>query len=490
MKKNSYLAIVVLLSLAACTAVGPDYHAPRREMPGQWQEKGAALSPVTDLYIGAWWTLFNDPLLDSLVRRASAANYDLRLAEAAVREARAQRIIAGATGFLDSSASITHSRRGSDNTSSAGNSQTLFQLGFDAGWELDFFGGRRRAVEAAEATLQANRENLRDILVSLQAEVVRNYVELRGSQKRLATARKNIVTQEKTVDLVRGRFEMGLGNELDLVQAMTQLALTRARVPALESSIVQTMHRLAILLAQSPESLFTELQGATAIPRVPSPLLVNIPSELLRQRPDIRAAERRLAAATAEIGVATADLFPRFSLTGRLGLQNKSLANLVTTGSRFWSFGPAIDLSLFDQGEKRAVVDITKARRDSALTIYQKSVLAALGEVEDSLVAFNHEQETRRILNEAVSSGERAVMIANGRYESGLADFLNVLQSEQALYLSEDQLAQSEERLTLSMVAIFKALGGGWQEQSSTVPDTHKRPATKVPKSPTDPPQL
>jgi outer membrane protein, multidrug efflux system len=467
MRISSAIGVALLFSLTACTVAGPDYHAPPITVPDRWQEQTADTIPAVIPAIRTWWSLFHDPLLDSMITRASVANYDLRIAEANIRAARAQRTIAAATGFIDGSAAATNSRRGSDNTSSAAKgSQTLFQLGFDAGWELDLFGGIQRAVEAADASLAASREDLHEVLVSLQAEVGRNYVELRGNQKRLATARKNIATQEKTVDLVRGRFQMGLGNELDLVQAETQLSLTRAQVPVLESLIQQAMHRLAILMAQPPASLIAELEKESGIPEGPAQIPVNMPSDLLRRRPDIRAAERRLAAATAEIGVATADLFPHFSLAALAGLQNKNISDLVSGGSRFWSVGPTLDLSLFDQGKRRAVIEISRARRDAALAFYQQTVLGALGEVEDGLVAFTHERETRRILGQAVTSGEKALMIANGRYETGLADFLNVLQSEQALYQSEDQLAQSEQRLTLSMIAIFKALGGGWQDDS------------------------
>jgi NodT family efflux transporter outer membrane factor (OMF) lipoprotein len=457
---------VLLLVLSGCTAVGPEYQPPQPEMEAAWHETAANIASAADSSGGQWWSLFQDPLLDSLVARATAANHDLRKAEARIREARAGRIIAAATGSVGGSAASTHSRR-SENASSSGGNQDLFQVGFDARWELDIFGGVRRAVEAADASLAASHEELRDVLVSLQAEVARNYLELRGSQKRLAATRNNIATQEKTVALVRGRFEMGLGNELDLVQAETQLFLTKAQVPALQASIGASMHQLAFLVGQNPASLIGELSEEQFIAMAPAPIPVNLPSDLLRQRPDIRAAERRLAAATAEIGVATADLFPKFSLPALLGLQSSSLSDLVTGGSRYWSVGPVITLSLFDQGKVRAGIDMSEARRDAALAEYEQTVLSAITEVENGLVAFAKEQETRRILGEAVGSGEKAVTMANGLFETGLADFLNVLQAERALYQSEDQLALSEQRLHLALVAIFKALGGGWMSGGS-----------------------
>lgn len=463
--RKAFSAVLILL-LAGCAAVGPDYRPPQPQVPGAWQESPAAAVAVETSAQddhGRWWTLFRDPLLDSLIQRASVANRDLQRAAARIREARAARTIAAATGSVSGAAGVSHSRR-SENGSSSGGSQDLFQVGFDAAWEIDVFGGVRRAVEAADASLAAAHEDLRDVLVTLQAEVARNYLELRGSEKRLATTRKNIVTQEKSVELVRGRVQLGLGNELDLVQAETQLALTRATVPALLASARQSMHQLALLLGQNPATLIAELSRAAATPLAPARIPVDLPSELLRQRPDIRAAERRLAAATADIGVATAELFPRFSLPATIGLQSTSLGSLIESGSRFWTIGPSVDLTLFDRGRRRAGVEISEARRDAALAVYEQTVLAAFAEVENGLVAFAEEEATRRILGEAVSSGEKAVAMANGLFEAGLADFLNVLQSERALYQSEDQLAQSEQRQNLALVAICKAMGGGWRD--------------------------
>lgn len=435
-------------------------------MPASWHATDSHIAPTEKLAESDWWALFQDPLLDSLVREAGSANRNLRKAEARIREARAQRIVAGATGALGAATSASTARR-SDNTSSTGGTQNLFQIGFDARWEVDIFGGVRRATEAADASLAATHEEMRDVLVSLQAEVVSNYLEMRGSQKRLATTRNNIATQEKTVTLVRGRFQMGLGNELDLMNAETQLALTKAALPPLERSIKQAMHQLAILLGQPPASLINRLSEQGAGLTIPPQIPINLPSELLRQRPDIRAAERKLAAATAAIGVATSDLFPKFSLAGLLGLQSKNLSDLVTSGSRYWSLGPTLSLSLFDQGKIRAGIDISNARRDLALAGYEDTVLTALGEVENALVTFTQEQKILRILEEAVISGEKAVSIANGLYEAGLSDFLNVLQSERALFQSQDQQAQSQQRLTLSLVALFKALGGGWRSEDT-----------------------
>jgi outer membrane protein, multidrug efflux system len=478
------LGVVFSMLLFACTTVGPDYQPPKQEMPQQWNETTPYLVPTEDLKGGAWWALFHDPLLDFLVSEATTANRNLRKALASVREARALRIIAAANGSVSASTGGSSSRR-SDNTSSAGGKQDLFQLGFDARWELDIFGGIERATEAAEASLAAAHEELRDVLVSLQAEVVSTYLELRGTQKRIATTLNNIATQEKTVAVVRGRFQMGLGNELDLMNAENQLALTRAALPALRKSSKQSMHQLAILLGKTPESLISQLSKETTDFALPTEIPINLPSDLLRRRPDIRAAERHLAAATAEIGVAVSDLFPKFSLSALLGLQSNNLSDLLVRSSRYWSIGPTISLSLFDRGKIRANIEVRNARRDSALAVYEQKVLSALGEVENALVTFNGEQETQRILDEAVTSGQKAVTIANGLYEAGLSDFLNVLQSEKALYQSQDQLVLSEQRLNLSIVSLFKALGGGWyiEEQTNKTPSAENIPqdVSKIP---------
>ncbi len=478
-QRGGCAVVLLCLALIACAPVGPDYQPPVTQIPGQWQELDAENFSSSTSQTGVWWTLLSDPLLDTLVAKASFSNNTLKIAEANIREARAQRILAAATVSIVGDAAATRSRR-SDNSSSSGGNQDLFQLGFDAGWELDIFGGVRRATEAADARLAASREDLRDVLVSLQAEVVRNYIELRGSQMRLATTRSNIASQQKTVDLVKGRFEVGLGNELDLVQAQTQLSLLKAQIPVLEKSVRQSMHQLALLLGQSPESLLAELSPQASIPPVPTLLMIDLPSELLRQRPDIRSAERRVGMATAAIGVSTAELFPRFSLKGLLGLQSSSLSDLVASGSRYWSFGPVINVNVFDQGKARAGIEVSKARRDSALAVYEQTVLTAFTEVEDALVAFAKEKRTSEILSEAVVFGTKAVRISNGLYETGLVDFLNVLQSERALFQSEDQLVQSNQRLALSMVSIFKALGGGWQGQ---IPD-EKVPMTDTGSTP------
>jgi outer membrane protein, multidrug efflux system len=454
---------VLTAFFAACTTVGPSYQPPSPDMPAQWSESAKNVSVRADTKISAWWTLFRDPVLDSLVTRAIAANQDLRLAETRVREARAerQRTAANAAPRAGASGAYTNTRTG-ENTSSGETNQDLFQAGFDMGWEIDIFGGIRRATEAADASVAASIEDKRDVLVSLVAEVARNYIDLRGTQRRLAITKENISAQEETVDMVKKRFQIGFGNELAVVQAQNQLAMTMSQVPGLESTARQAMHQLALLLGQRPETLVVELTPEAKIPTIPPQVPVSLPSDLLRQRPDIRRAEQQLAAATAEIGVATAELFPSFSLAALIGLESSGLSNLVTSGSRYWSAGPKVKWSLFDGGRARAGIEASENRRERAEIIYEKSVLTALVEVENTLVAFAREQETNRILKTAVTAAQRALTLSRNQYELGLVDFLNVLQSEQSFHQSQDQLVQSEQRLSLNIVSLFKALGGGW----------------------------
>jgi NodT family efflux transporter outer membrane factor (OMF) lipoprotein len=438
-------------------------------MPTQWGEAPTVLRTGPAKAIHCWWTLFQDPVLNSLIARAVVANPDLLIAESRIREARAQRRLTVAAGLpaLELGGSATSSRRSENISSSNDSTRDLFQTNFDAAWEIDFFGGARRQLEAAEASLAATVEDRRDVLITLESEVARNYLELRTSQQRRAIAMETIRTQEQTVALVRGRWQMGLGAQLETVQAETQLSLTKSQVPALEGAAIQTMHRLALLLGQQPQSLKTELTKAASLPPIPPRLPATLPSDLLRQRPDIRSAERQLAAATATVGAATAELFPRFSLSALMGLQSASLADLIAGGSRFWSAGSAVRWPLFDGGRARATVEISEARRDSARTTYEKSVLTALAEAEDALVALDREQATCGLLSEAVVSSQQAVEIARGQYTAGLTPFLNVLQSESTLYQSQDRLALSNQQLAVAMIALYKALGGGWQTEAA-----------------------
>ncbi len=457
------LGLVLSAFLVSCAAVGPNYKAPRVEMPEGWLEGAVGGTTNADTVISNWWLLFKDPVLNSLIQRSVSSNQDLRIAETRIREARAVRGIAQSAALpsLNSSASALKSQS-YENTSGGARKGELYQASFDAGWEIDIFGGIRRMGEAAEAVVASTVEDKRDVQVMLMGDVARNYLELRGGQQRLLIARENIANQEKTVDMMLKRTELGLGSDLALEQARNQLYQTKSYVPAFETVVRQAMVQLALLIGQPPQSLVKELSIEAAVPVIPTNFPVVFPSELLRRRPDIRRAERQLAAATAEIGVATAELFPRFSLGALAGFESANLSDLVSSGSRFWTFGPSIKWSLFDGGRTRAGIEIRNVQRERAQIVYEKTVLAALVETEGALTAFSREQETRRSLAAAVEAGERAVTLAKIQYSIGLADFLNVLVSEYSIRQSQDQLVQSEQRLAINMVALFKALGGGW----------------------------
>jgi multidrug efflux system outer membrane protein len=492
---------VLMVLLAACVAVGPNYQPPESNVPARWSETTEKVSVAEHPDLSTWWTLFGDPVLTSLVSRAVSSNQDIRIAATRIREARAQRRMVAADRFptINSSASYARSETGENallgqigqNLSQSiqglnqiEGSQNLYQVGFDAGWELDIFGGRRRAVEEADAAVAATEEDGRDVLVSLVAEVSRNYLELRGAQQRLVVATENSALQEKTLDMFRKRFQLGFGNELAVRQAEAQLAMTVAQIPVLEAAAQQSVNQLSLLLGQPPGSLAVELTGKGAIPAAPAQIPAGLPSDLLRQRPDIRRAERQLAAATADVGVATAELFPHFSLSAFLGFESPNLSDLVSRGSRLWSAGPAVKWNVFDAGRARAGVEASDSRRERAQIVYEKTVLSALVEAENAMVAFSREQQTRKNLQDSVAAAKRAVEISEKQYALGLIDFVTVLQAEMALSQSQDQLVQSEQRLSQNMVAVYKALGGGWPEEGhreaeSRKPETEPPPAQR-----------
>jgi NodT family efflux transporter outer membrane factor (OMF) lipoprotein len=470
----------LVLLLAACAPVGPDYTPPAPDLPAGWSTEHGGRPPAATASGERWWSLFDDPLLDELIDRAITANHDLRIAGSRIKAARARyRIAATSSGpSLAAGASTTHSRR-SDTSGSTNNdrdSQNLFQADFDANWEIDLSGGQRRTIEASSAAFEASLENRRDVLITLEAEVAGNYFELRGSQKRLTTARASLAAQDMTLDTVQGRFDLGLASRLEVVQTETQKALLAAQIPELEKNIAESASRLALLLNLPRADLVSRLAEPVITPDLPLTLPAGLPSDLLRRRPDIRLAERRLAAATAGIGVATADLFPRFSLSALVGLQSSSLADLVDSGSRFWSLGPSLSLPLFNRQELHAAVDITKAEHEEMIATYEQTVLAALIEVENTLIQFAREQEVRSSLAEAVTKGRQAVTFNEGLYKAGLADLTDVLAGQRTFYQAEDQLLQAEQQLLLSTIALYKALGGGWEiaERTAAAPTANQ----------------
>lgn len=466
-----------MLVISGC-AVGPNYKEPELNLPARFGGPPST-QPVS---VARWWETFNDPQLDSLIDRAAKQNLDLRAAEARVREARAQRGVVSADLFpqVDVNGSYQRARRSgsnlNNNFSDTGNRASefdLYQAGFDASWELDVFGGTRRGIEAASADIESTVENLRDVRVTLLAEVGRNYVELRGFQRRLQFNRENLKAQQQTLDLTRSRFQSGLTSDLDVARAEAQVATTASAIPTFETQAAAAMHRLAVLLGQNPRALMDELNDIKPVAKLPTTVPSGLPSELVRRRPDVRRAERDLAAQTARIGVAVADWFPKFSLTGSLGRQSDRFKDLGNSDSQFWTVGPSISWPILDWGRIRSNIAVENARQEQSLANYESAVLVALEDVENALVAYEKEQARRTVLSDAVAANRRAVDLSTQLYSRGLADFLNVLDAQRSLFLSQDALAQSDAVVSSNLVALYKALGGGWElEDGDAQPTT------------------
>jgi len=458
-------AAALLVTLSGCK-VGPNYVEPVIDSPTSWSEIPAS----TPADLRQWWTRLNEPTLDTLVQRASAGNLELRQAIAAVREARELRQIARSSLLPTIDASGGYSRNeGSSNVGRSaarqftdGGSYDLFQAGFDATWELDFFGRVSRGVEAAEAEVAVAEYNAADVMVIVTAEVVRNYIDLRTTQRRLVLARGNVATQQDTLALAESRFRAGLTSELDVARAKANVETTRSQIPSFEASERRSMHALAVLLGRSPGVLIEELATFSPIPVVNDTLTTGVPSELLRRRPDLRASERSLAGQTARIGVATGDLFPRFLLGGSVGWNASKFASLYDASSVAYSVGPSVTWNVFDYGRIRANIRAQSARAEALLAQYERNVIGAFQEVEDALVSYSRERVRQEALSNAVAAGQRAVELSSELYKQGLTDFNAVLDAQRQLFLLEDSQAESQGEIARQYVAIYKALGGGW----------------------------
>lgn len=472
MKAISPLVCVGLLAALVGCSVGPNYREPKLAVPKNWSEVGSGGTTNTAARLTNWWRSFQDPRLDSLIQRAVNANFDLKAAEARVKVARAFKgaALSDFLPTLDAMASYTKARRSKNALTSTVRvlDTDTYLAGFDASWEVDIFGGKRRTLEAAYANLAAVEADRSDVLVSLLAEVARNYIDVRGYQRRIEIAERNIVAQQEAVDIAQLRLKAGLASELDLAQATALLSTTKSQVPTLETSLQESIHRLCVLLGQAPGVLNQELQQAAAIPSSPPGVPIGLPSDLLRRRPDVRRSERLLAVATAEIGVAVAELFPKFSLTGIAGYQSLHTSDLFVPSSRFWSAGPSVTWRLFEYPRLHAAIRAQSAQQEQALAEFNQTVLIALEDVENALVAYGKEQERHVALREAVDASRRAVELANERYIKGVGDFLNVVVTERALYQAEDELVDSERTVSLNLVALYKALGGGWESELQT----------------------
>ena len=449
--------------LASCAAVGPDYREPAAAAPQQWNGAAAARFDADSAGdLSAWWQRLNDPTLSALIGRALAANVDLQSAQARLREARARRLLAGAQHLptVSASGSASTTRAGSEAlTARDGN---YFSAGLDASWEPDVFGGLRRGIEAAQADLQSSIASLQSTQVSLVAEVGLSYVDLRAAQRRLAIARDNLERQRETLQLTRWRAQAGLVGELDVEQSRATVEQTAAAVPALETAIASAGHRLAILLAQAPGSLQDELAAQGEIPLPPQRIAVGIPADALRQRPDVRAAERRVAAETARIGQAEANRYPGFTLTGSVGLDALTIGGLSSSAALTRSLAAGVAGVLFDGGRRRQAVEIQDAIAEQAVASYRSTVLSALEDVENALVALQNSERRQAALGNAATAARSAAGLARHRYTSGLIDFQAVIDTERSVLTIEDSLASAQADGATAVIRLYKALGGGW----------------------------
>lgn len=470
-RRGACVAALLAVALGGCAAVGPDYSEPQLAVPAGWSA-GTGTDAMDAVLLARWWHGFGDPVLDRLVADALAANLDLAQARARLREARARRGVAGAALMPSVDASLSGSRSRSSGQRGSGSTRELYSAGFDASWELDVFGGVRRSVEAAQADLEASVESLSDTRVSLAAEVALNYIDLRTAEQRLAIAEESIAYRGENHQIIRWRQQAGLVSELDLAQATTDLESTRAVLPPLRTAVTEAKNRLAVLLGRNPGELESLVHADRPIPLAAGEIVAAIPADTLRQRPDVRVAERRLAAQTARLGEAEAARYPSFRLSGSLGLEALELDALADRDANTRSLFGGITAPVFNAGRIAANIEIQDALVEQARLAYRAAVLAALEEVENALTAVANTDARRAKLAEAAAAARTTLAIAEYRYASGLADFLSVLDAQRTQLSLDEQLAGSTGELARAQIRLYKALGGGW----STEPLPAKEP--------------
>ncbi len=468
------VAIGVVTAVLAACAVGPDYERPEVPVPGRFARDAAAIDgEVAAVAVATpdpdaeFWASFDDPMLTRLVDAALLANHDLRVALARYDSASA---ISREAGF-DRFPTVTATGTASDERSSADQFPEATRAERDtenydaaivAAWELDLFGRIRRNVEAQRADTRASASDLAALQVIIAGEVARSYLELRGLQERLRVARENADNQRETLRLVDVRASAGRGTEFDTSRARAQLESTLARVPALEAAVAVTQHRLAVLTGNAPGTLISELDAPVPLPALPDRLDPGTPGDLLRRRPDVIAAEERLHAATARIGVATADLFPRFTLGGLIGTQTFDSSALFERDSETRLVALGVDWSFLDVGRVRARISAADANASGALALYEQAVLLALEDTENALVLFGHARVEDQHLERAATDSARAAQLARVRYDAGATDLLDVLDAERTQLSSQDAFADARTRTATALVGLYRALAGGW----------------------------
>ena len=459
--------------LSGCASVGPTYVKQTPQSPAAWNDlhSDSGLSAkASTVDLSRWWQQLSDPLLSSLITQGLVNNPDIHNAQARLREARARRDLAGANRFPTVTGSFSASRSKGSKEVGRGETNNLFNAGFDTSWEPDVFGGLQRAVEAASADTEATQANLYGVQVSLAAEIALNYVDLRSFQSRLAIAQANLATQTETLQITDWRSQAGLATSLDVERARTNREQTLSTLPTLNEGMVEAKNRLAILLGHFPGTLDRQLSMPATLPVVPDGIGVGIPADTLRQRPDVVAAERALAAETARIGVNTARLYPSFSLSGSFGWQALTLGSLGS-GLATSVLGNATQ-TLFDAGRIRSSINIQTAVQEQAFATYQKTILTALEDVENALSAYANNRERLHALGNAREASRNAASLARQQYESGLVDFQQVLDTQRTLLSIEDSLASTEAGQLFALISLYRAMGGGWTE----IPQESKQP--------------
>ena len=487
---------LLALSLSACT-VGPDFAKPGSILPAKrtWQATDGSATPLRSNIVSGpinaeWWNLFNDPLLTSLEKRAAGANLTLLQASTRMEQSRAMRGIAAADQFPKLNGNTSYLRQqmsekgvvslfgGSSGSGAIANGTgigvvgipatnippfSLWQYGFDASWEMDFWGRVRRELESADASVEASKEGRQFSLLSIMAEVARDYIDLRRIQRLLDISRQMIASAEENLSLTEQKAARGTVTELDVVQTKTQLASFQAQIPQLEQLEAQAINQLSYLLGGHPNALRQELAAPVAIPTVPRLVPVGLPSELVRRRPDIRQAEAQLHAATADIGVAVADFYPRITLSGSIGLQGLKLKDVVDWSALQYAIGPSITIPIFQGGRLKSTLELRKSEQQEAAIVHHDTVLKAWHEVDNALTAYADEQRRNEALAQAVQSNREELELARLRYQGGISDYLPVLSAQRSLLQTEQDYANSSSTVATNMVALYKALGGGWE---------------------------
>lgn len=463
--------------------VGPNYAQPPAAVPSQWIEADDARVRSDAQNLSQWWSVFNDPTLDSLIDEAAAQNLSLREAGFRILQARASLGFSQGNIWPQTQEAFGgYSRQRVSTNSATGSSITDrsfddWTVGFGVAWELDLWGKFRRAIESSEASLDASIDSYGAVLVTLLGDVATNYVQYRVLERQIVLVNENVELQRTTLTLADARFRGGQTSELDVEQARSNLAQTEAQVPQLETALRQTNNSLCVLLGVPPEQLAARL-GSAPIPTAPPELALGIPAELLTRRPDVRQAEREAAAQSAQIGIAQAEFYPAISITGSLGFQAQKVSNLFDSDSFFGAIGPSFQWNILNYGRIESNVAFQDARFKELVARYQNVVLQAAAEVENGLIVFLKSQETVVALGASVIASQKAVDIAIAQYKGQIVDFNRVALLQQNLVTQQDQLAQAQGQIALGLIQVYRALGGGWGDVEPETPgETKPAPA-------------